>query len=295
MSSLLRSNVTVATGTGLSRLSGLARVIVLGYVLGQTALADSYKLANETPNIVYELLLGGVLSATLVPLFSTFLEDDDDESTNVVITVAAMLMAALTVVAVIAAPLVFRLYSINVDEGVDPDVFRSVGPTLARVFLIQIMFYGLVALVNAFLNSRRRFFAAAWSPILPNLIIIATLLSLPNPGTADWQLEEVLSDGRLRATLGLGATLGIGSRLLVLVPAALSTGFRFRFAPKFRHPAVRQLLTLSFWTVGFVLANQVALIVVRNLADPGSVVRAAETQATVVALPIVAAGGVAAE
>ncbi len=270
MSSLLRSNVTVATGTGLSRLSGLARVIVLGYVLGQTALADSYKLANETPNIVYELLLGGVLSATLVPLFSTFLEDDDDESTNVVITVAAMLMAALTVVAVIAAPLVFRLYSINVDEGVDPDVFRSVGTTLARVFLIQIMFYGLVALVNAFLNSRRRFFAAAWSPILPNLIIIATLLSLPNPGTADWQLDEVLSDGRLRATLGLGATLGIGSMLLVLVPAALSTGFRFRFAPKFRHPAVRQLLTLSFWTVGFVLANQVALIVVRNLADPGS-------------------------
>jgi putative peptidoglycan lipid II flippase len=270
VSSLLRSNITVATGTGLSRLSGLARVIVLGYVLGQTALADSYKLANETPNIVYELLLGGVLSATLVPLFSTFLEDDDDESTNVVITVAAILMAALTVVAVIAAPLVFRLYSINVDEGVDPEVFRSVGTTLARVFLIQIMFYGLVALVNAFLNSRRRFFAAAWSPILPNLIIIATLLSLPNPGTADWQLEEVLSDGRLRATLGLGATLGIGSMLLILVPAALSTGFRFRFAPKFRHPAVRQLLTLSFWTVGFVLANQVALIVVRNLADPGS-------------------------
>ncbi|MDX2380765.1 MAG: murein biosynthesis integral membrane protein MurJ [Acidimicrobiia bacterium] len=270
MSNLLRSNITVAAGTALSRASGLARVIVLGYVLGQTALADSYKLANETPNIVYELLLGGVLSATLVPLFSTFLEDDDDESTNVVITVAAMLMAALTVVAVIAAPLVFRLYSINVDEGVDPEVFRSVGTTLARVFLIQIMFYGLVALANAFLNSRRRFFAAAWSPILPNLIIIATLLSLPNPGEADWQLEEVLSDERLRTTLGLGATLGIGSMLLILVPAALSTGFRFRFAPKFRHPAVRQLLTLSFWTIGFVIANQAALIVVRNLADPGS-------------------------
>jgi putative peptidoglycan lipid II flippase len=270
VSNLLRSNITVATGTAASRVTGLLRVVVLGYVLGQTALADSYKLANETPNIVYELLLGGVLSATLVPLFSTFLEDDDDESTNVVLTVATILMAALTVVAVIAAPLVFRLYSINVDEGVDPDVFRSVGTTLARVFLVQILFYGLVALVNAFLNSRRHFFAAAWSPVLPNMIIIATLLSLPNAGEADWQLEQVLTDDRLRVTLGLGATLGIGSMLLVLIPAALSTGFRFRFAPKFRHPAVKQLLTLSAWTIGFVLANQVALIVVRNLADPGS-------------------------
>ncbi len=61
----------------------LLRVVALGYVLGQTALADAYKLANETPNIVYELLLGGVLSATLVPLFSTFAEDDDEEATNV--------------------------------------------------------------------------------------------------------------------------------------------------------------------------------------------------------------------
>jgi putative peptidoglycan lipid II flippase len=58
--------------------------------------------------------------------------------------------------------------------------------------------------------------------------------------------------------------------LLVLVPAALRTGFRFRFAPELRHPAVRKLLTLSAWTIGFVAANQVALVVVRNLADPGS-------------------------
>ena len=70
MSRLLRSNVAVAAGTALSRVTGLLRVIVLGYVLGQTALADAYAVANETPNIVYELLLGGVLSATLVPLFS---------------------------------------------------------------------------------------------------------------------------------------------------------------------------------------------------------------------------------
>ena len=270
MSGLLRSNVVVASGTALSRVTGFLRLTVLLYVIGQTALSDAYLLANETPNIVYDLLLGGLLSATLVPLFSTFLETDDDESTNVVITVAIAAMGVLTLFAVAAAPLIFGLYSFNIADDVDPDVFRSVGTTLARIFLIQIFFYGLVGLANAFLNSRRRFFAAAWAPILPNVIIIAFLLSLPDPGSADWQLEQVLSNDRLRWTLGLGATVGIASMAVVLVPAMFATGFRFRPTFDLRHPAVRKLLSLSFWTIGFVIANQVALMIVRNLAAPGS-------------------------
>ena len=76
-SSLLRSNVVVATGTALSRITGLARVAAFGYVIGQTALADAYRIGNETPNIVYEVLLGGVVSATFVPLFTDFKERDD--------------------------------------------------------------------------------------------------------------------------------------------------------------------------------------------------------------------------
>ncbi len=267
--SLLRSNVTVAAGTALSRITGLLRFVVFAAVIGRTALGDAYLLANETPNIVYDLLLGGLLSATLVPMFSTFLEHDDDEATNVVLTTAALLMAGLTALAVALAPFIFRLYSITV-EDVDPVLFRDVGTTLARIFLVQILFYGLSGLANAFLNSRKRFFAAAWSPILPNLIIIASLLSLPEPGPDGWQLADVVTDDRLRYTLGLGATLGIAAMALVLIPAALRTGFRFRPNANFRHPAVRQLLTLSGWTLGFVAANQVALIFVRNLAGPGS-------------------------
>lgn len=270
MSSLLRSNVTVAAGTAVSRVTGLLRLTALGAVIGNTALGDAYVLANETPNIVYELLLGGVLSATLVPLFSTFLEEDDDESTNVVITMAVVLIGAITVAAVVAAPWIFRLFSLNVDDGVDADLFRSVGTTLSRIFLIQILFYGLTGVANAFLNSRRRFFAAAWSPVLPNLIIIATLLSLPSPGPSGWQLGDVIDDTRLRLTLGLGATLGIGAMALVLIPAVFGTGAPLRFNWQPRHPSVKKLFSLSAWTLGFVAANIVALIVVRNLTEPGS-------------------------
>jgi putative peptidoglycan lipid II flippase len=270
VSTLLRSNLVVAAGTTLSRLTGLLRVAVFVYVIGRTALADVYTIANETPNIVYDLLIGGVLSATLVPLFSSFLQRDDEEATNVVVTTAVVVMTGLTVLAVLAAPLIFGIYSITPSSDVDADTLRRAGTTLTRIFLVQILFYGLAGVANAFLNSRRRFFAAAWSPIVANLVIVATLLSLPDAGTAEWQLDDVLTDARLRWTLGLGATGGIAAMALILVPAVLRTGFRFRPVWNWRHPAVRKLLTLSGWTIGFVAANQLTLVVVRNLAEPGS-------------------------
>lgn len=267
MSGLLRSNITVALGTALSRVTGLLRIMVFGWVIGQTALSDTYIIANETPNIVYDLLLGGVLSATLVPLFTSFLERDDEEATNVVLTVATVLMAVLTAVAVAAAPLIFRVYTLNRDETVDAEVFQQVGTTLTRIFLIQILFYGLTGVANAYLQSRRRFFAAAWSPILANLVVIASLLTLRDRA---WELGDVITDGRLRWTLGLGATGAIALMALVVVGAARSAGLRYRPTWNWRHPAVRKLLALSGWTLGFVAANQAALLVIRNLAEPGS-------------------------
>jgi putative peptidoglycan lipid II flippase len=175
-------------------------------------------------------------------------------------------MVALTAVAVLLAPVIFWLYSLRAPEGVDLDQFRSAGTLLARIFLVQILFYGLTGVANAYLNSRRHFLAAAWSPILPNLIIVVTLLSLPGAGDTVWTLNDVITDDRFRWTLGLGATLGIASMAAVVIPAMVGAGLRFRPVWDWRHPVVRKLLTLSGWTIGFVAANQVALIVIRNLS-----------------------------
>ena len=121
MSSLLRSNVTVAAGTAVSRITGLARVAVLGIVLSQGPVTDAYDQANGTPNMIYELLLGGVLSATLVPLFTRLHDDDDDEATSAVISVGIIVLAAITAIAVVAAPLIFRMYSLLTSSEVDAE------------------------------------------------------------------------------------------------------------------------------------------------------------------------------
>ena len=90
---------------------------------------------------------------------------------------------------------------------------------------------------------------------------------------AGWQ-QAPLDLGRqlehLALALGLGATGGIATMAIIVVVAAGRTGFRFRPIWKWKHPVVRKLLSLSAWTLGFVVANQVALLVVRNLAEPGS-------------------------
>ena len=271
MSSLLRSNVTVAAGTAVSRITGLARVAVLGIVLSQGPVTDAYDQANGTPNMIYELLLGGVLSATLVPLLTRLHDDDDDEATSAVISVGIIVLAAITAVAVAAAPLIFRMYSLLTSSEVDADQYRTAGTLLARIFLVQIFFYGLNAIGAAVLNARRRFFAAAWAPALSNLVIIGALLLVP--GTVDHRipvLDDVISNDKLRWTLGLGATIGIAVMAIALLPALAQAKLRFRFTPSFSHPAVRSLRSLSVWALGYVVANQVAIIVIRNLLRPGS-------------------------
>ena len=263
--------MVVAAGTALSRLTGFARFAVFGVIFGRAALWDAYNAANNSPNMVYELLLGGVLSATLVPVFTRLFHDEDDESAGVVVGTSLVTVAALTIVGVAAAPWIFRLSSFRVSSAVDAGDYRSLGASLARVFLIQIFFYGASALWGALLNTRKRFFAPAWAPILSNVAIIISLV------VAKMQLRDgedgfvkALKNPGFRYTLATGATVGIALQALALLPAMRSAGIRLRFRADFRHPAVRQVFRLSTWTLGFAASNIVSAQIVQNLAKPGS-------------------------
>jgi putative peptidoglycan lipid II flippase len=139
------------------------------------------------------------------------------------------------------------------------------------VFLIQIFFYGASALWGALLNTRRRFFAPAWAPILSNIaIIISLVLAKMQLKSGEDGFVKALHNAGFRYTLATGATVGIALQALVLLPAMRSAGIRFRFRADFRHPAVRQVFRLSTWTVGFAAANIVSAQIVQNLAKPGS-------------------------
>jgi len=275
VANFVRSNLIVASGTACSRATGLLRVIVLAYVVGQNALSDAYKLSNETPNIVYDLVIGGVLSATLVPVFTSLIvqerrSDEDERGFHAVVSAAILASTVLAVLAVALAPLIFRLYSFSTADTVDGDTFRSVGTMLTRLFVIQVLFYGITGVMTAILHSLRRFLAAAWAPVASNVIIIGTLLTLPGAGSTTWRLSDVTTDTRFFLTLGLGATGGIALMALITTVAVFRTKVGLKWHVDLRHPSVARVAKMSGWTLGFVLANQVALVVIRNLANPGS-------------------------
>lgn len=265
---MIRNNVLVATGTMLSRITGLLRTVVMFWALSY-ALRDAYLLANNTPNMVYELILGGVLTATLVPLFSQFVATDDDEATSAVLSAALVALAAVTVLALVAAPALVSLYASNTPQGVSRGDYLSVSLRLALLFVPQVFFYGVMAVGSALLNSRRRFFAAAWAPVLNNVIVIAILFAVGYWGSKP-ELNTVKDRPELLWVLGAGTTAGIVVMAVALFPALRRAGISMRFTWAPRHPGVRKAMAMSGWTIGYVAANLVAAQVIIVLAEPGS-------------------------
>jgi putative peptidoglycan lipid II flippase len=263
---LLRSSAVVGVGTALSRLTGFGRVAAIAYALGASTIAGVYSYANETPNIFYELLLGGILTATLLPLFVRNLHDGDDEATNAIATVATVALLVVSALGILLAPLIVRIYTLNVD-GPNQDAQRQLATDWLRCFMPQIFFYGLTALATGILNARRRFAAAAFAPVLNNLVVIAMFLSLPRLVSGPITVDRVLHDPQLVLYIGLGTTAGIAAMALALWPALRHAGVRLRPVFAWRHTAVATMIRLSGWTVGYVIVNQIALWVVLVLAN----------------------------
>jgi putative peptidoglycan lipid II flippase len=135
------------------------------------------------------------------------------------------------------------------------------------MFLPQIFFYGITSLGSALLNAKRRFFAAAWAPVLTNLVIIAGLVVARESVPGVPSLDIAKSDRQLRLLLGLGETLGVVVMAGAIMFAITRVGLRVRPRVDFHHPEVREVVRLSGWTIGYVIANQVALAVVTVLAQ----------------------------
>ena len=262
-----RATLVQAAGTALSRITGFGRVFAFAYALGATPLADTYTLANETPNIIFELALGGVLSGMVLPEFVRQIRKDDDEgwrAVSAVVTVSLVACAALAVAFVAVAPLFIRLYTLRKEGDVGRDQL-AVATTLLRLFAPQVFLYGTVYLSTALLRAQRQFAAPMFAPVLNNLVVIALFLSWPSV-VGSRSLDAVRDDNGALLLLGLGTTAGVAAMALAQLPiGTLRRKVRLVWAP--RHPSVVRIVRLGVWTAGFVATNQLALFVVRFLAN----------------------------
>ncbi|MHB1988479.1 MAG: murein biosynthesis integral membrane protein MurJ [Acidimicrobiales bacterium] len=267
-SGLGRVTAIMAGGTLLSRVTGLLRLLVAAYALGYNQLSDAFNLANNTPNIVHDLVLGGILSATFVPLFVDRLarrsEQEANESISAVVSLASIVLVGATVAFVLAAPLIIDLYATGTRTA-NIGTERVVATELLRMFALQLLGYGAISLMTAILNTVRRFALPAYVPIVNNVIAIAILLEF-HMADRHPSVTAITHDAGLLLLLGLGTTAGVIAQAVLLIPSTLRCGLhlRFRWAP--RDEAVREVAALSGWTLGFVISNQIALFVTLALA-----------------------------
>jgi putative peptidoglycan lipid II flippase len=267
---LARSTALMAAGTLLSRITGLLRVTVLVGTLGvgESRLADVYNVANTTPNIIYELVLGGILSSIFVPVFvevrSTRGQRQAWHVARATMTIAIVGLGLLAVLTVLAAPWIIRLY---VHSGSPAERAQAValGGQLLAMFMPQIVFYGVGSVMTGLLNAHRRFGVPMFAPILNNLVVIAVGLSFHFlVGQQVPQVGEVTGGQKL--LLGLGTTAGVAAMTLVQWPFLRRIGFRFHFVWNWRDRAIRKMATLSAFTVGYVITNQLGYLLVPILA-----------------------------
>ncbi|MCL4449246.1 MAG: murein biosynthesis integral membrane protein MurJ [Actinobacteria bacterium] len=259
----------MGVGTFIARLTGLARLFALAYALGINPLADAYNLANTTPHIVHDLVLGGILSATFVPIFvdrlTTKTDEEAWEAISAVITLSVVVLIISTVIFFLAAPGLITVYTLANHAKYAP-LQRSVAVNLLRFFTPQLAFYGFVSLATALLNVKRHFAAPAFAPIVTNLGLIAVLLSIPH-FLGHPTLNSIQHNSTVLLLLGLGTTLAVGAQLLLLLPGLKNAGLKIRWHFEPRHEAVLAVTRLAGWTFGVVAANQVSLFVMLFLAD----------------------------
>jgi putative peptidoglycan lipid II flippase len=264
---LLRSTRVMAAGTLVSRATGLVAKLLLAWALG-LAVGDAYNVANTIPNIVYELLLGGILTSVVVPLIvqaGARDADDGEAYAQRLLTLVALALGAASIAAVIAAHGIVGLYIGHFSSGHPRPAEMRLATTLARFFLPQIFFYGIGATMGAILNTRGRFGAPMWAPVLNNVVVIATVaifFALPGPHHL---LPRTITTAQT-LTLGIGTTLGIVTQTVALVPSLRAAGFRWRPRFDFRNTGLGQAGRLAGWVLLYVLVNQIGYAVVTNLA-----------------------------
>ncbi|GGJ87978.1 lipid II flippase MurJ [Pilimelia anulata] len=258
-------SATMAGLTVISRATGFLRTATVAAALGALAVGDAYSTAQFFPAMIYELLLGGILSSVLVPVLVRRRRSDADGGqvyTQRLLTLAVLALGVATVLAVVAAPLLTAVFA---GAGAGEEYRRLV--TLLSYLMLPMMFFaGMSALFTAILNTRGHFAAPTWAPILNNLVVIGiggVFIAVygPNrPELADMSAGAIL-------LLGGGTLLGVAVQAAGMWPALRRVGFTWKWRGGFRELDLGELGRLGAWMFCYVVVSQVGVVILLRLLN----------------------------
>ncbi len=268
---IMRASAVMAAGTILSRILGLAKVVVLAAAIGQTASvsADAFANGNMLPNTVYTILLGGMLNAVLVPQIVKAARNPDGGAgyINKVLTFVIVALTAITVLAMAAAPLLVFLFQMSWSADQ-----LALSAAFAYWCLPQILFYGIYTVMGEVLNARSVFGPYTWAPVLNNIISIAGIIAfmvwygadpMGDRTAADWTLPGI-------ALLAGSATLGVVAQALILFASWRRAGIRYRPDFVWKGMGLGATAKIASWSLAMIVVIQIGGWVTSNVVGTAS-------------------------
>ena len=230
---LTRAAGVVGFFTLLSRVSGLFRDVVIGFLFGAQGAADAYFVAFRIPNLLRRLTAEGALTVAFIPVFTNYLAKEGKAEaikvTQIVFTFLAVFLALITLLGIVFARPLTQFFAPGFVQ--EPEKFEM-AVSLTRWMFPYIFFVSLVALAMGVLNALRHFMAPAMSPVLFNLCnIVCAILFYP-------LLDEPILG------LAFGVLIGGAAQLVFQIPYLLKQGIHLRFNFNLKHPGLGRLLYL---------------------------------------------------
>jgi putative peptidoglycan lipid II flippase len=271
--SVTRSSLLMASGTLVSRILGFARAVLLAAAIGVTTdAADAFGVANQLPNNVYAIIVGGVLNAVLVPQLVRARGGLDGGKGYIdrFVTLAITVFFSMTLLFTLLAPVLVRIYT----SGWSEDQL-ALATAFAYWCVPQLFFYGLYSVFGEVLNSRKAFGPFMWAPVLNNVVSLAGLLAFILIFGADPTGARAISDwGADRIILLAGsATLGVAAQALILLVSWRKIGIRLSLNFKWRGFGLGPALKAASWSLAMVLVTQIGGLVQTAVASTAAAER----------------------
>jgi putative peptidoglycan lipid II flippase len=240
----------LSLGNVASRMLGLVRETVKADLFGASSYVSAFVVAAQVPKIIYDLLIGGLLSAALVPVFSDYTSPQKRQELwhifSIVVSVAVVILALIVVLLELLAPQVAWLLG----GGFDVQV-QAVTTRMIRIILPAMFFFGLSGIVTGLLYTLKRFTYPAFGAAIYNAGIITCAL--------------LLADKVNIYSLALGILLGAILQLAIQLPDLRDVRFTFSF--DLSHPALRRIVGLYLPVVLGLVISQIGIAIDRNLAS----------------------------
>jgi len=248
---LAKAALLLAVGNVASRILGLGREVVIAYFFGATELVSAFRIAQRVPTMLYDLLVGGMVSSAFVPIFSEQAEQNRAELWRLVSLILTLVTLVISL-AVLLIELFTPQIAYLIASGFQDELLATT-TTLLRITTPAVLFLGLSGVVTGVLQALNRFALPAFTAAIFNATIIITAIIgvyLFNFGIA---------------TLAIGLLLGSMMQLLLQLPALYDA--QLRPTLDFKHPMLYRVLILAGPILFGLVISQIAIAIDSNLAS----------------------------